>query len=171
MPDRGRRTDRTRRSTVVSCAAGIGGLALMIAGIAVPFTVVPPGDDWCFACSVTTGIPPVPSTPPRPSSSAPVVLATTGAVPARRDLTIPTTPTTTTITADDPPPMGPASGADHDGTGSHSAGRNQNTSAPPRPKGQDGDKQRHGQQPQNGTTADRAQHAGKSPHGPHRAKV
>jgi hypothetical protein len=148
-------SDRARRSTVVSYAAGIGGLALMVAGIAIPYAVIPPGDDWCSFCSAPSGPPPATSTSPRPTPSATTVLAATRAIP--------NTPTATTTTA---PPID----TDRDDSRSDSAGLNGKTSAHPRPKGQDGDEQQRRQRPHDRMTADRAQHEHKSPHGPHGPK-
>lgn len=154
--------DRTRRSTIMSCTAGVGGLALMIAGIAVPYEVVPPGDDPCFFC----GAPPGTATPPRPAVSSPIGLATTGVTLPRPTVTVSTT------TAVVPPPSTPSGGvtATSAEPASHPSGVDRDAPAQPGPQGQDGDEQRHRQHPQHGMPAGGAQHADKSPHGPHRTK-
>ncbi len=153
--------DRTRRSTIMSCTAGVGGLALMIAGIAVPYEVVPPGDDPCFFCAAPPGAP-----TPRPAASSPVGLATTGVTLPRPTVSVSTT------TAVVPPPSTSGGGVTVKTVepASHSSDGDRGTPTHPGPQGQDGDEQHHRQHPQHGMPAGGAQRADKSPHGPHRPK-
>lgn len=86
---------RMRRSTVATSAAGIGGLALMVAGVMAPYVVVPPEDDCSFYCFSTTGPSATPSTSSSPTRSS----ARPFGPPTTSEVALPPVPTVSTTPA------------------------------------------------------------------------